>query len=80
MADTIDVNLNATVIVTLTQYGADIYNKYYADYEIAKEPKPEGATVSMLLHELALIFGDVLYVGNPKQPFVDNNLKIRKKS
>lgn len=75
------LNLNSEVTVTLTKYGAKIYNKYYKKFYTSSpsfecDAVEEGFVYKTELWHLMQIYGEWLYNGNPDIPFKENKLEI----
>lgn len=80
---TVIINLNATVTCTLTKDGWGTFYDHYRERGLDPEPyaemigrRPSGGQVEMQLWELMFIFGKQMYMGNNRQIFVDNELKV----
>ena len=76
------MNLNDQVKVVLNPYGREILQKHYLAHlppDMAQDAynrallKPE---LTYSLWEIMQIFGQVLYMGNNKIPFVNNEIEI----
>lgn len=72
----VDVNMNAQVKFLLTEYGREVYKKHYEDLNCLKHMPNPAEEIKMSLWEMANIFGQVLYMGNTKIPFVDNQIEM----
>lgn len=75
------LNINTIVRVTLTDYGAMLYNEYVRCYRTNSEPTllgtlHDGDILDIALWELAHIFGSILYMGNPNIPFANNQIEL----
>ena len=75
------ININRTIGIKLTEYGAEILNKYYEDsipkgFILLSNKHSAGDIEKFSLWEMAHIFGKSMYNGNPKIPFVDNEIYI----
>lgn len=71
------INLNQNCRVVLTDFGARHYNYWHAFLgKNAPPDKKEGDVLETELWGLMQIFGETMYNGMPKIPFVDNNIKI----
>lgn len=73
------INLNHEVTVKITPYGRKIFKDYFKGLR-CDAPKIKKNTLTMPIWELALIFGDCLYMGNTKLPFKSADLEINLKS
>lgn len=72
----VSININNQVKILLTEYGREIFKKHYQDLnclEYMPDPRKE---LVMPMWEMAKIFGEVLYMGNTKVPFIDNEVKM----
>lgn len=75
-------NMNKYVTVTLTQYGADIYNTHYREMNVPEKYKPvqehEGAIIKRQLWELMHVFGSSISLGLDS-PFKECIIEFDKK-
>jgi hypothetical protein len=69
------ININTQAEVKLTEYGREIFNKYYSKFPDSIKPKAP-TILKTELWQLMNIFGDCLYQGNLKLPFENNNINI----
>lgn len=72
----ISVNLNTQVKFMLTEYGREIFKKHYEDLNCLEHMPDPSKELIMPIWDMAKIFGEVLYIGNTKIPFVDNEVKM----
>lgn len=72
----IDININAQVKILLTEYGREIFKKHYEELGILKYMPNPFEEIKIPMWDMAKIFGEVLYMGNPNNPFVDNCVKM----
>lgn len=72
----VDVNINAQVKFLLTEYGREVYKKHYEDLNCLEHMPNPAEIMKMSLWEMSHIFGQVLYMGNTKIPFVDNKIEM----
>lgn len=73
------INLNTYVAVILTDFGAQHYNKYKAQFSnkfYVYEPVHKGHQIRYPLWELMNIFGPVLTMGNVLIPFEGNLIEF----
>jgi hypothetical protein len=70
------LNLNAKVVVTLTEAGASIFNDHMARYPMKTPLKVAGDTYRTELWALMQVFGAHIYMGMGEVPFLDNDLEI----
>jgi hypothetical protein len=68
----VQLNLNDTVYVRLTEHGRSIYDKWASDFSRPPSPSTE-QPMSFILWELMNVFGDSLYNG-AKTVFADNQI------
>lgn len=61
-------NLNDQIIIQLTPEGVRFYKDYIDSFDtVGYYPGLKGDMLTILLWEFAHIFGQELYMGNPKQ-------------
>ena len=73
----LDININAEVYLELTDYGKEIFLKHYNDLKIDKKYIPEyEGIIKMSIWNMCKIFGECLYMGNTKIPFVNNKISL----
>ena len=75
------INVNDRVKVQLTDYGRTTLFNYYSEfnknsYECFLQTDKAYKGGEFQLWELMQIFGKDMYCGNPKVPFVDNQIEI----
>jgi len=72
------LNLNATAKVTLTSFGAGVYNAwvYRSPTWCHLDDKHTGDVLECQLWELMLIFGSTTRLGMVEVPFVDNAIEV----
>lgn len=76
-----EINLNDMVKVKLTEYGKEIYRKYFEDVQkylsckIEPEIDEKGFT-TLQIHELANIFGPAMFIGNIWQVIENNSIYL----
>lgn len=75
-------NMNYYATVTLTQYGADVYNNHYRNMNVPAKYKPlpeqEGTILKRQLWDLMHIFGPHIALGM-ESPFKDCIIEFDKK-
>lgn len=73
----LNININAEVCFELTDYGKEVFLKHYHDLNIKEEyiPKHNGL-IKMSIWNMCQIFGNCLYMGNTKIPFVENKISL----
>lgn len=79
-------NVNDRVQVTLTGYGIELLYDHYTKYTPIKERKnvswvPSGYDKDTRIYKTELwslmhIFGEVLWMGNSRIPFLNNNIEM----
>lgn len=73
-------NINAKCTVNLSEYGAHVFNEYLDTIGLPEKLKQrqrrEPGPYTTQLWNLFQVFGSVYYLGNPKIPFVNNEIKI----
>lgn len=64
------MNLNDSIIITLTDSGVKLYKDHWDQWEHEPENYPGlvDNTLTIQLWKFAHIFGQELYMGNPKPP------------
>jgi hypothetical protein len=73
----LDININAEVYLELTDYGKEIFLKHYKDLNIDEKYIPEyEGIIKMSIWNMSKIFGECLYMGNTKIPFVNNKISL----
>lgn len=71
------MNINNSVSVVLTAYGADIYNAYYSQFKRFKPAvKSEGDTLKESMWSIMRIFGGSNIGLGMQSPFLDCQLEI----
>lgn len=70
-------NLNNECRVTLTDFGARHFNFWHAHLgKYAPKDKKEGDQLEIELWGLMQIYGETMFNGMPKIPFVENKIEI----
>lgn len=82
------LNINTKVKVVLTEYGKQIADEYYKkvysnaegmtpqSYQMYRDSIEQSLIGEFSLWKIMHIFGPVIYIGNPKVPFENNQIKI----
>jgi hypothetical protein len=67
-----EININEIVEVTLTSYGADVYNSYYSQFKHYRPAeRKEGDVLRDSLWSIMQVFGPAIYMG--MQPHFKRN-------
>jgi hypothetical protein len=67
------VNINEQVSLNLTPYGLEVLKNYCSNLNLVYQG---GDVYKTSLWEAFQIFGPVLFMGNTKMPFVNNEIDI----
>jgi len=76
-------NLNDTVVIELTEYGAEVLNLFYKDllpnWPIPGDEAKKEEIKQFTIWNFMSIFGNQMYNGNPKLCFKNNEIEINRR-
>lgn len=74
------INMNDQATVTLTAYGARVWNARYDGIDIPAEHLPEavvaGQQIKTQLWDLMHVFGPGIHMGMQEVPFLQNEIEV----